>query len=363
MDIVTVNEYSAPADHRAIIANIRTAALAAGWTVEEYRSANEVWRTNVGWSSGASPGYAQEKDISNGEMGTPLATGYSGSFLQLQSVGHGAQGALNRWRLYGFLTDHYCTIGAGYGSAYWGTDFGAMSVLTHGWPTQRSYDADNALNPACQDNKWPPPTGYHYQSDCAYRHSIFPVTGCVKQWVITYGTKLIHSIVNVDNVYYEHSMFGVLDLFDTTIPGGIFYQKSYLQANIQSPTSLYPYRQGLVTPVVYADGVYSMSYPSTFLAGLDVNLLTPTSTVYYGDLYNAIVLQNAWSGKRVIHVPIVRAQIAGLLCPVGRTWYGILNIEALTPGQILTYGSEQYQVWPVPSVTHGSKYGIAYRIA
>lgn len=376
MEICTVDEYNIPVDHRAIIANIRTSALAAGWTVEEYRSANEVWQHSVGWSSGAAPGYAQKYDIYAG-WSSPVSLAYMGCFLQLQGDAFGAQGAMNRWRLYGFRTDNYrVRSGTTLSPDLSGVNRGTADVISHGWPTQQSYTANAEAPPHIQNTKLPPiqygtqdPT-YGVQRDSYARHITLPIAGTIKQWVICYGTKFIHNIINVDNVLMQHSLFGVLDLFDQTHTDGHFFQKqgNYRDIGLWNYTadqhySLYlTYHSGLNPPFVLADGGYSMAVAETHLASLNCNLVSPTFT-YYGNYYNNIVLQNTWSGKRVIHTPVVFTRATGALCAVGRTWYGILNIENLAPGQILTYGTEQYQVWPIYSIAYPNTYGIAYRIA
>jgi len=377
MEICTVDEYNAPADHRAIIANIRTSALAAGWTIEEYRASNEVWDSGVGWASGS---HSQEYDVTTSTLGGPACLGSLGSFLQLQSNGFGNQGAQNRWRFYGFTVDNYrCYFKTGYGNESYSPNYGATNVISYGWPTQQSYVSDHADNPAVQNTKLYPVQvrsayGQLLNNNSYYRHSTFPITACIKQWVVCYGTKFIHNIVNINNVFLDHAIFGVLDLFDSSLSDGIFHQKTITRGSYQYYggcdghwTNYITKADGLENPIILVNGVYSMVEAGTHLARLNTGVLRPfaggpTNSVY-GDYYDNIILQNTWSGKRVIHTPTVYTQLSGLVCPVGRMWYGVLNTENLTPGQILTYGNEQYQVWPVYSTTYPNTYGIAYRIA
>jgi len=369
MEICTVNEYNAPADHRAIIANIRTSALAAGWTVEEYRAVDKVWDSGVGWASGA---HAQERDLASSY------TGYNGSFLQLQGSGFGNQGGANRWRLYGFKTDNFYLLPTNrYYNAVSTPNCGPTNVITYGQPTQSGYSATHQYNPTLQDNLLPMAGLTTCQMDCLYRQSTFPTTACIKQWVVCYGTKLIHSIVNIDNIYFEHTLFGVLDLFDQTYSDTTFFQKtacgSYGWISGEMHYSYYLTNgRGILTPYIYANSTSSIHSGGTVglanYAGLNCSRIfnfphQAYTNVLTNDYYDNIILQNTWSGKRVIHVPIVSTQLSGLLCPVGRMWYGVLNTENLTPGQILTYGAEQYQVWPVYSTTYPNTYGVAYRIA
>lgn len=370
MEICTVDEYNAPVDHRAIIANIRTSALAAGWTVEEYRTADEVWRTSIGWEAGT---YQQPSDLGKPSYAGSIGTGYNGIFLQLQGVGFGAQGAYNRYRLYGFKTDNYVVSWTKRSAWDWySTPRGVTSVLSFGWPTQQTYDADGYYHPARQDSKAPPISSYDPNAwtgeniDIPYHQLTFPLP-CIKQWVITYGTKLIHSIVNIDNVFTSHLMMGIVDLFDQSHPYGQFYQLSntHSMLNQEDPhwSQYATYARGLMSPMVLADGTYGMVTGNSILSQLNSSRLSPLSGINYGDYYDSIILQNTWSGKRVIHTPILSVQISGLIKPVGRMWYGILNVENLVPGTILTYGSEQYQVWPVYSTTYPNTYGLAYRIS
>lgn len=365
MNIVTVDEYAAPADHRALIANIRTSALAAGWTSEEYRSTNEVWQTGVGWSSGTAPGYIQLGHL--GPWSNPTWRGYTGAFLQL--YGAGAHQSMNRWRLYGFKTDNYGGIFTAIGHWYDSVDYGSADVIAFGWPTQSDYDVDNTYDPTLQNTKLPPVPRTGYCDDCWCRHITFPQAGTIKQWVITDGTDLIHSIVNIDNVYFSHVTFGILDLFNPDLTDGQFFQMSQVVTTWTGNQPMPHYSKygtsenlGLINPMVLANGVYSQLTANTKSnAYLDTQRIS--YGYYQGDCYDNIILQNQYSGKRVIHVPTVRMTDNGLLCPVGKMRYGILNMEGLTAGQILTYGTEEYQVWPVPSNAYANLYGIAYRIA
>jgi len=321
MTLLNYAYYANPTSHHDVLTKLRTFALAQGWTSDYYHSESVEWA-----ATGGSPAY----DFIGGAE----------SALGLWSNGHGLQDLIVRFR---------CTQS--------GVDPQNETMYCAGIQpgTSRVPDGGQSAQPHAQ-------TGYYTHSRYA-THSMSPGT---MHGVWFFGNAhFIYMVLAPDSSFCTFLLFGTPSLFKPTdkgvylVTGGTYfdyYVYWYDAWGAQSKYALAHERTANTSYYNSWDANYDRRLP-TWRNSTYVN----ATTVIYNTLYYAIQL-NSWTGKRTMIQPMVYMMRYpdSVYYPLGTWPVFLIPFTGLGMGDILTYGAEQYMVFP--DSFNVRQNGIAFRI-
>jgi hypothetical protein len=319
MSLVNYAYHSAPTDHHDVLAKLKTfAETTCSWTVDYNYNNNIEWGgAGVGWQAG------------------------SESHYQFYSTGYGNQKLIARLKgeAEGTLSQHEWLYICG------------IEPDT----SPRTPDTSSGSDPIDQD-EW---NHLRYK-----RLSVSPGTmhAC---WF--FGTsKYIHAIIAIDSSFCVSFHFGSCELFKSN-DKGIYFANPGLYTDTNNywynawanPNDwrMVPYYAGTGTYPALWDANDNSAHP-TYKQSMHPNDGTPA----FASTIDALKL-NTWTGKRILIKPIVFMQRKSdsVYYPLGTWPFYYLDYTGLSMGDTLTYGTEEYMVFP--DVFNTRQYGIAFRIA
>lgn len=369
--LLNYQEYNNPADIQAVLNNIRTFAVAQGWS-------QDYWNTDVTWQQ-TTGGFAA--DVGNG------------NYLQLSSSGFGAQNIIIA------LQHHRSNV-----------QFGARD--TTAYTTQ---DAKPVFQNMIYD-RGHAPTDYCFQSRYANAEWFadwgwsLKEGSMTKQWIFGDG-KYIACIVTIDGIYYTMMQFGTYPEFFGTPTGvnGVMtgYQNLAWVSTYRytdwtyhtgatiwgSPMAINPYVYGLSAGgsnyqysfcfqfdgreitnhgSVNNAGLYMRYSPCNFPLSTDNDpYLKPPAGGYYiassnftQQGYRALLNMGiiSFSGRKPMFkvAYAYQRQSDSVWCPLCQSPFWIINFTGYTPAQTFTIGSREYIVFPLKDFN--TKFGIVFRV-
>jgi len=296
---------------------LRDFAVAQGWTEETYL-------TNVQWQSGS--GFV---------AGTE-------DFLQLSTTGYGAQSIFIRLRAENTGTDsesEWLQMGAHKNNTF---DLGSS---TH--PVQR----DGSGNANWNTNRY---TSYH-------------PTNIPELWIFG-NDKFIFSVAKHSTTICVFQMFGSIEHYDTTQTQG-----DIATTTSNSTLSTFKwYNASRVTPLDHTvQYVYFQNgLVATVNSGFDFyySLSGGVNNYVRNRFYNSGRVVESPNSFSEVRTPIKQVMFLkdvagdGLWFEMGTCWIYRYNVEGLTIGEKVTFGTEEYLCFPNPS-TPNTTAGIAIKIA
>lgn len=318
--ILTRNYVANPLGIADFIDDLRTAALAFGWTVDDYQ-------TNKNWSSGWVAG--------------------TENFLQLSSGGWGGnQGMVFRFRS---TADGYLYF----------------KVIDPNYPTYSSI----STHPVFQ-NSWAPDS-----SPTSYTYSRFNLpTGSYPGNYFYGNDKFIACHIQVYTSVVFSFAFGTIDLFKPyrAQTNDLIFMWSGSAGNS------YTYDQVFTTPtqwncwtgwvagatqqrIVWWDG--ASRYTDCQISTAPVRNETYSSIIGNFTKYGKCLTFNEFSGRTMALSPtcFIKKTSSGLWEPVGHYPCAVINFANLNIDEEITYGTETYRV--MPTLFNSYPYGVAYRTA
>jgi len=321
MDIVAYQSFTSPGTQHVLLENIKNFASARGWTIDE-------WRTSCAWSSGWISG--------------------NDSFLQLHTHGYGSQYAGFRFRAY-----NYYIVG-NYGSWFGGAN--NRHIRGKMFKSAEATYANVAAHPVDQG------TGSYvgsYDQD-VFNNSVFAAStdGFLKQ--VCFGNdKFIDSIIQIDSTFFCRIMFGIPELWDTSLADAVFkehyYTIAYNDAACTSMLDNYATNTAKTVAQFYFNGGQQYNSGPLFLFSAHEHWAA-------GPNYESALQPNTFALARPVLRDAIFAQISSVRHGIGYMPYGRINGSGLQPFQELDYGTETYMAYPLAGGATTKIWG-AYRIA
>lgn len=355
-----------------LVDKIRSFAVSKGWVQEE-------WRSGYDWL---------EDPEENGHY---IWTASSNCcYLCLSSSGYGSTSLI-----IGIAITH-SSIGDG-------EDYLHISVKT-----STTYSAYNSLHPFCQNVLSPNSLVYNRER---YSGMHLGTANIDRIWIFG-DSKYIAMIADMDGTFCNALHFGQLEMFESSPTNGAMYGFTYQYYGGEAFTwqdhmtedsrgefgvpwwpsvySLYLQQRQSSMDICWddvdADGTTSINSGIPYTT-IGCNIYLPYSgpgalqnvrpyQYYCNDLYgretNILVTLpnlipainlNAFSNKRTMLKPIYFkvSSIDSSMVPICKGNYYFMMFSGLEIGETLTYGTEQYLVFPLSGIT--CPYGVAFRIA
>jgi hypothetical protein len=323
MTLINYAYHANPTSHHDVLTKLKTFAEAQGWTSDYYYSNSYYWG-----ATGSSPPY--------GFMAGPP----NESHLGLSSNGYGYSDMIIRFQ---------CNAT---GSDPQNETFYCAGIIPG---TAKTPDGNSSSDP-------------YTQSEFTHtRYAVNSMSPGTMSAVWFFGSKRqILIVLAIDSSFCTFTFFGMPDLFKTTDGG-------FITASGGSYHDAYVYWYDAWTQTnewdFAAEKTGSASYPNSY----DVNdgsthavwrpnvFVNATGTGHFNNVYEAIQ-QNAWTGKRTMVQPtvFVERKSDSVWYPVGTWPWFYTSFSGLAMGDTLTYGAEEYIVFPENFNTRDN--GIAFRI-
>ena len=350
MELCNYQIFEEPASPSACLNNIRTFAVANGWTQDH-------WQLQKRW----------------GLVSTvPTVYGWLNAtddeaFLQLYSTGRdGKQPHVYRLWTYRPL-----------GTPYTNWNMYAQVHAT----AKRVFSTASSAAPALQDG-------------LILHQMIGQVTfmqnnagASIRQWVFG-NSAWIYSIVQLAAEHFSHQMLGVPEILDPNDPTGAISWNSCIRGHIANSAN-YTHSSAYADNYLTAGNNFAVlgayRLPSgggaavSYLAGLNIHRLQygwggDSMSTYTGYANNFACLPQPWSGKRIIQPLLMYRRPTNLTHePFAYMPFGVTPFPGLVAGTTLAYGNEEYMILPIRTVTQpfvtttnlasGLHAGLAFRVA
>jgi len=329
MTLVNYSYHANPSSHHDVLAKLKTFAEANGWTSNYYNNQNKIWG-----ATGSSPPYGW---ISGSE-----------SHLSLSSTGYGSNDLHMRFRCEATGSDPSAEI-------WW------MSGINPG--TSTTPDGSSSTEPQLQNS---------YTSHL--RQKIYLSPGTMSAVWFFGNARFVMIALAIDTSFMCFMHFGMPEMFKTNSTN-TFYRCN-TGHHWDSPTfskwyDAFTYPTRWRFPHEYKGNI---TYPSSWDVAAGNNHPTwhwstacnlqaegQATPGYFNNCIGAIKL-NPWTGKRTMINPVVflQREIDSVWFPVGYWPWFYTPFGGLGFGDTLTYGSEEYLVFPDYFSTRTN--GIAFRV-
>lgn len=327
MDVLNYQIYDAPATARACLDNLRTFAVANGWTQEH-------WEVDVKWKTSPAP---YEWVAGNG------------TFLQLKTTGYSNNQVLH-WRM-------MAEARSATKPDFW--DLWNCVVL----PADAAIPAVTRSPVAPWTNLLQPHT--NSTSVMESRSTVLSHTAAIRQWIFG-NSRWLHMVVQLDNTVFVHMGIGVPELLDQADPNGYLAllspSNSFAAANTWWPNVSYDNYLAHLAVTSNRD----ISIGSRTLDGATVRCFVKSHFTYLTHQYTStaeadlippwdmspLLGVQSWSGKRVLMPMLIYKSTSNnaAMKPFAYLPAAILRWDGLVGGTQLEYGDEKYLCFPFMTI-------------